>query len=333
MVRGAVAPLLINDASIDPRFREHPAFHQLGVRSYISVPLHRRDGSLFGVLCAFDALPAQLSPDQLILPGLLADLIAFELEAQDEQRRREAELQQAQRAATFREQFLAILGHELRNPLNTIALSAQALLQRGDLPPHHIRAVTRVVGSADRMTRMIGDITEIARARLGAGMRIAPRRMDLFELVNQVVEELKVAHADRSVSIQTTGDGRGVWDPDRMAQVLTNLVGNAIGHSPEDTLVEVALLDEGESVVAEIKNEGPPIPPERLDTIFEPFQRGAPSEDKNQAGEGLGLGLFIVKEIVLAHGGQIDVSSSAEHGTRFRVRLPRRVPAAGSMPE
>ncbi|WP_239014458.1 sensor histidine kinase [Archangium violaceum] len=235
-----------------------------------------------------------------------------------ERQRTEAELR---RAAEFRERFLGIVSHDLRNPLNAILLSATTLMCSEDLPARHLKAVRRVVTSTERMARMIGELLDFTRGRLGGGIPVSPQPMNLRHLVRHVMEELEAGHPGRELHLEAEGDFQGAWDPDRLAQVVGNLGKNALDYSPEETPVRFTLRDEGESVVLEVNNGGTPIPAEQLATIFEPFRRLTRASP--HPASGLGLGLYIIESIVRGHGGTISVRSSAEEGTTFTVRLPR----------
>jgi PAS domain S-box-containing protein len=243
--------------------------------------------------------------------GAVSGAIAILVDITDRKRAEE----EVARTARFREHLLGIVSHDLRNPLTAIVTSAQLLLRYGELPERQARVVARVSSSADRMARMIDDLLDFARTRLGGEFPIHPRRIDLRQICEQTVEELEFAYT-RQVKIEAQGDLWGDWDPDRMAQVISNLVGNALQHSDGD--VAVTLRGEGDFVVLETKNDGPPIPPEVLPHVFEPGRRG-----DARAG-GLGLGLFIVQQIVLAHGGSIEVHSMEGGGTTFTLALPRK---------
>ncbi len=225
------------------------------------------------------------------------------------------------RAAEFRERFLGIVSHDLRNPLNAILLSANALMRSEDLAPRHLKPVRRIITSAERMARMIGELLDFTRGRLGGGIPVSPQHLNLWHLVRHVMEELEAGHPGRELRLEGTGRFEGEWDPDRLSQVMGNLVKNALDYSPEGTPVRLRLHDEGESVVLEVNNAGPPIPAELLPTIFEPFRRLA--RDSPHPASGLGLGLYIVEQIVRGHGGTISVRSTEEEGTTFTVRLPR----------
>jgi signal transduction histidine kinase len=230
---------------------------------------------------------------------------------------------EAAEAGRFREQFVGIVGHDLRNPVSAIVAAAQLLLRHGGLSERQARTVLRILSSAERMTRMIADLLDFTRSRLGGGFPIHTRRMNLRELCEAVIEELELAYPERSIEFEARGDAWGNWDADRMAQVLSNIIGNALQHSPENSTVRVDLRDDGERIVLEASNAGPPIPPDVLPHLFEPGRRGPPGRGRNES-SGLGLGLYIVRQIVLAHGGDITVRSSAAEGTTLTVALPRR---------
>ncbi|MFP2960687.1 ATP-binding protein [Myxococcus sp. 1LA] len=227
----------------------------------------------------------------------------------------------ARQTAVFREQFLGILGHDLRNPLQAISGNAALLLRYGGLAEPQRKAVNRISISADRMARMINDLLDFTRTRLGGGYALARARMNLHDVLRQVVEELEVAHPMRRFELVLSGNGWGDWDADRIAQAASNLVGNAVQYSPEDTSVSVSVRDEDGGVRMEVHNWGLPIPGERLPHIFDPFVRA--QDMRSAQRNGLGLGLYITHEIVRAHGGQLQVTSTADEGTRFGLYLPR----------
>ncbi len=229
---------------------------------------------------------------------------------------RKRTLERMQEEARFRERFIGILGHDLRNPLNAISLSSRALRRRGLSPPQQ-QLAQRIEASAARMGNMISDILDLTRARLSGGIPLHLGRASLPSVCRQVVEELSVAHPDRSIVFETQGEGEGVWDAERLAQVVSNLVGNALEHGAPEGPILVRCVGEPERQLLEISNPGAPIPGHLLGTLFDPFRQGLPGR-----GNGLGLGLFIVRELVEAHGGHVDVRSTQE-GTTFVVVLPR----------
>jgi signal transduction histidine kinase len=231
--------------------------------------------------------------------------------AEDELRRR----------AEFEQQLVGIVSHDLRNPLNAIQLATVTLLRRHGMDERQRTIISRVQSSADRAIRMIRDLLDFTQARLGGGIPIDRKALDLRGLTVQVVDEVRLAYPDRSLEVVCGEEALGEWDPDRVAQVLTNLMSNALHYSPPGTPVRVTLRGEAEAVVLEVNNQGEPIPASVLPRLFEPLERGT---RKDQASRSIGLGLFIVKSIVLAHGGTVEVRSTAAEGTTFAVRLPRR---------
>lgn len=240
-------------------------------------------------------------------------------------KRAQATLEQA---VTFREQLLAVLGHDLRNPLNSITASAFQLSRAEELEDKERGAVERIRRSAGRMARMIDDILDFARSRLGGGLPVARQPMDLAEVARATLEELQVTYPDRQLLMDARGDTHGQWDPDRVTQVLGNLVVNALQHGRPGTPVRVTTRGEGPDVMLEVHNEGGPIPAELQPRLFEAFH-GSPRTAGNKS---LGLGLFIVQQIAQAHGGDVWVRSSAAEGTTFTVRWPRQEAAAGVPP-
>ena len=227
--------------------------------------------------------------------------------------------------ALFEQQLIGIVSHDLRNPLNVVALASKVLSMQDDLSGPASKAVLRIQTAADRATRLVRDLLDFTQARLG-NIRIQVAPADLHLLTRSVVDEVQVAAGDRVLTVTHEGDGCGVWDADRLGQVVQNLVTNALKYSPEDSPVQVATAGQGDAVRLSIHNGGAPISPVLLARLFEPLQRGEHTADRDS--RSIGLGLFIVKRLVDAHGGTIDVESSEATGTTFTVRLPRRAPRA-----
>ncbi len=225
----------------------------------------------------------------------------------------------ARQAAEFGERLIGIVSHDLRNPLNAIHLSVTQLLHSEALPERERRAAARIAKSGERMKRMIAELLDFTRERLGGGIPIHRVPGDLRHAVRQAVEELEAAWPERAVRLRVEpGRYEGSWDVERLVQVVSNLGGNALQYSPPDTPVSFHLREEEEEVVLEVHNTGEPIPPEALPSLFDPFRRIA------SQGGGLGLGLYIVEQVVKGHGGRIEVTSNAQEGTTLRVWLPRR---------
>lgn len=201
-------------------------------------------------------------------------------------------------------------------------MSSRYLMQSGELDSKGARTAAMIHNSSRQMERLIRDLLDFIRTGLGQDMPIAREETDLLELASQAVEQAKAMQTGREVVLEARGELRGLWDPARIGQVLSNLIGNALKHGDGRMPVLVELSGSDQEVGASVRNDGAPIPKETLARIFEPMWRG-PETRARRSDAGLGLGLYIAREIVQAHGGSIDVTSSAEAGTRFSVRLPR----------
>lgn len=245
---------------------------------------------------------------------------------QDEiERRRDAENSMREGAArlSFEEQLIGIVSHDLRNPLNTISLSAAAMARRETLGAQDALLLQRIQNASRRAVRLVRDLLDLTQARLGGSIPIQPRPVDFHDLVKNVVAELDAQHPGRIVSSLAAEDPLGEWDPDRMAQVVENLVVNALKYGIEGGTVTITTTSDDSSLVLSVHNRGLPIPAGKTDIIFEPLQR-ATDEYPLASGRSIGMGLFIVKHIVNAHGGSVHVESTEEGGTTFAVALPRR---------
>lgn len=223
------------------------------------------------------------------------------------------------REAELREYLLGIVSHDLRNPLAAITMAVKLMLRHGGLAPDDQKRVGRIAGSADRMARMISELLDLTRSRVGGGLEITRDRSDFFLLCRQAVDEAELAHPELQVDFVMEGDGVGAWDASRLGQVLGNLLGNAIQYGAPGAPVSLRAVGAGD-VTLEVHNEGAPIPAELQAHLFEPFHRGPVGQRSRQ---GLGLGLYIASEIVKAHGGALVVRSTEAEGTTFRLTLPR----------
>ncbi|MFP2908623.1 PAS domain-containing protein [Pyxidicoccus sp. 3LFB2] len=235
-------------------------------------------------------------------------------------RQRRALEQETRRRAGFEQQLIGIVSHDLRNPISAITLSAGTLLRRPDLDERQRQPLNRILASAERANRLIRDLLDFTQARLGGGLPTRPQPMDFHAFTRQVLDEIQVSHPERELQVEQHGDGQGAWDADRLAQLVGNLLGNALSYSPPGSPVRVATRGEAADLVLEVHNTGAPIPPEVLPRLFQPMQRGAAGGTSNRS---VGLGLYIVDQIVRAHRGAISVTSLPEQGTTFTVRLPR----------
>ncbi len=257
--------------------------------------------------------------------GYVALLQDITVERKLEQER-ELHARRLQEQSEFEQQLIGIVSHDLRNPLGAILLGAERLKRKEALAPGAARTVDRILESAARATRLVRELLDFTRARLGGGIRIERAPMDLQVLGKNVVEEVEEANPGARVELTTRGDGRGAWDSDRLSQVLQNLVMNAVKYGQPGAPIQVVIEGDGDAVTMRVHNAGAPIPHERLHDLFQPLQRGTDAVDITS--RSVGLGLFIVKAIVDAHQGRIDVRSSPAEGTTFTVSLPRQAPAS-----
>ncbi len=249
--------------------------------------------------------------------GAIVGLIGAAIDITDEKQAR-LELQQA---VSFREQMLGILGHDLRNPLSTITMAAAVLRRARDLPETSRSQALRIDRAARRMAEMIATLLDFAQARFRGALPVSPVTANLAEIARETVEELRVSWPGRQIGIELRGDPMGQWDPARIAQVISNLVANALNHGADGAPVRVLIDGDGAEARLTVHNVGPVIPSTVIATLFEPFRRG-PEEHRAR---GVGLGLYIVRQIVQAHDGNIEVLSTPSDGTRFTVHLPRTV--------
>lgn len=233
----------------------------------------------------------------------------------------ERALDEQKRTEELREQLIGVVGHDLRTPLSSITMGAALMLKRGSLQEADVKVMARIARSADRMAKIISQLLDFTRARLGGGMKIEPRSVDLADVCADVIAEMEAVHPECTLSFDAEGDAGGLWDRSRLAQVVSNLVGNAVEHGKPAGAIHLGLTGDGESVTLTVHNEGPPIPAEFLPAMFDPFRR---HQRANRSPEGLGLGLYICRQLVLAHGGDISVHSTEAAGTTFTVRLPRQ---------
>jgi len=319
-IRGSHASVVIDKASEDPRYHDHHTPRMYQFESYISVPVFRTDGRFFGTICALDPNPAQLrsSTIQSTMESF-ARVLSLQIEAEEALQNTQAQLQEERGTAELREQFIAVLGHDLRNPLFAINFGAERLLRK------HPNAATdplvrHILASGRRASQLVEDVLDFARGRMGSGIPLHLNDcLDLQDAFRHVVFEVQSVNPQRLIKADI-GDLRGVYgDRDRLAQLLSNLVANAIHHGSHDGPVEVMARVEQGHFTLTVKNPGQ-IDELALPRLFQPYSR--PVRDTPQAG--LGLGLYIVKQIADAHGGQLEVSSCAENGTRFTFTLKTR---------
>lgn len=291
----------------------------LGMISKIHAELRLESGfNLDQVVAEYRALRAsvlRLWPD----PGADAPGICRFNEAIDEALA-EAVTRYTETTSRYRDQSIGILSHDLRNPLQSIILGSRLLKESSFQEEPVMRIAERISRSAGRMDRMICDLLDLTRTRFGQGIPVVPVSMDLVPICTQVIDELELSGRAGSIRFCPQGDLQVEWDGDRIAQLISNLVRNAIQHGAEGGVVELRALDRAWEVWIEVHNEGPAIPETHVKTIFDPMIRHV----ADRPSSGLGLGLFIASQVALAHGGSLSVSSTSDDGTTFSARLPRR---------
>jgi signal transduction histidine kinase len=317
-IRDSGQAVVIDHVADDPAFCGHPTPAMYGFQSYISVPIRRADGSFFGTLCAIDPKPAKLNtPETVGMFRLFADLIGFHLDAVDQLASSEAALLDERQTAELREQFIAVLGHDLRNPLASIQAGAR-LLRKTPLDTRATATVTLIENSVRRMAGLIDNVLDFARGRLGGGLTLN-RTLEppLGPVLEQVVEELRTTWPDRMIDAEIHLVEPISCDRDRIGQLLSNLLANAITHGAADGPVSVRASSQDCVFRLSVSNPGVPIPPSTIERLFQPFFRASARAPH----QGLGLGLYIASEIARAHGGKLAVTSTSQE-TCFTLTMP-----------
>ena len=317
-IRCSGQPVIIDHVAEDPLFRTHRTPALYGFQSYISMPIMLPDGTFFGTLCAIDPRPARLNRPEIIgMFKLFADLVAFHLEAQRRLAESEAVLFDTRASSELREQFIAVLGHDLRNPLASIGAGTR-MLRRTPLDEEAQSILTLINNSVDRMAGLIDNVLDFARGRLGGGLTL---RRDAAEplkpILEQVIDELRAAKPERIIEASFDIADPVHCDRVRIGQLLSNLVANALTYGIADQPIRVRALADGETFELSVTNMGDPIPPATMEQLFQPFFRASTRRSQ----QGLGLGLYIASEIALAHKGTLTVASTARE-TCFTFRMP-----------
>jgi signal transduction histidine kinase len=316
-IRQCGEAVVIDHVARNEKYRDHRTPAKYGFQSYISMPIFLRDGSFFGTLCAIDPRPARLENPEIVgMFRMFADLIAFHLEANQRLMVSEASLLDERHAAELRDQFIAVLGHDLRNPLASISAGVR-LLGKEPQSEKALSIVKLMQASVDRMAHLINDVLDFARGRLGGGFVVNVGEENLQSALAHVAAELSAGHPEREIDMEIAVSRPVRGDRARLAQLFSNLLGNALAHGAKDAPVRVRAATQGGFFELSVSNSGAEIPPAILAKLFQPFVRGAGGR------EGLGLGLYIASEIARAHGGTLSASSTPEE-TRFvfRMKLP-----------
>lgn len=315
-IRQSGSAVVIDHVAQDETFRHHPAPALYGFQSYISVPIVRKDGRFWGTLCAIDPKPAHLqSPEVRSTFDLFAELIASHLDSNERLLEAESTLRDERQQSTLREQFIAVLGHDLRSPLQTLATGLQ-VLERA--PERSVATLALLKRSTRRMGELVDNILDFARTRLGGGLAVTLRFEEgLSQVLQQVVDELRSVHPTRRIDYADEM-AMPLWcEAPRLAQLASNLLSNALKYGSDAQPVRVRAVTDDGGFELTVTNSGADIPEVEQQRLFEPYVRGTGRSD----GEGLGLGLYIVAEIARAHGGAVSVDS-ADGLTTFTFRMP-----------
>ena len=282
------------------------------------MPIFLADGGYFGNVAAFDPLPVDVKqPKILSMMKLFGELITLQLDAAARAAATKAQLLDEQSTAELREQFIAVLGHDLRNPLSSVTTGA-AMLLRGTLNDKQRHVVERIQASGRRMAELISNLLDLARSRTGRSLGLTLAEVsDLGGSLRHVVDELASVHSGRQIRLTMEMSAKVRCDSARVCQLLSNLLANAIEHGAPSRPIDVHAAQTAAGLKISVRNDGPPIAEEMLPLLFRPYSRGS-----GAASKGLGLGLYIASEIAKAHGGKLEVESSAARGTRFTVTLP-----------
>jgi len=304
--------VIIDNVAEDPAYANHHTPAVYGLQSYISMPITLADGSFFGTLCAIDTVPRTLNtPETVGMFQLFANLIAFHLDAQQR-------VDQERQASELREQFIAVLGHDLRNPLASLDAGTRMLLRSVE-DDKGKSVLTLMRSSISRMSGLIDNVLDFARGRLGGGIAVEQAsRVPLKPVMEQVIAELKMANPGRRIDAELT-EALVRCDEGRIGQLLSNLLANALTHGDPEAPIRVRSTIAGDRFELSVANAGEPIPQAVVKDLFKPFVRASAKANL----QGLGLGLYIASEIAKAHKGQLTVTSVPDE-TRFTFRMPQQ---------
>lgn len=317
-IRQSSTSVVFARASTHPLYSKHHTPRIYGLESYASVPIHRPNGSFFGTLCAIDSSPGNFDEAHVRRSmELLAELVGNYLDKEDRLQEAETALSGAQRDSDLRDQFIAVLGHDLRSPLQAISVAADALEDEATSARQQ-QMLAHIASGVTRMDGLINDVLDFARGRLGGGIPISLRESDTLQAdLERVAAEVAIATGREDIDVQMRIEGSVVCDPGRLSQMLANLLTNAVQHGERSLPVTLRVHAASNRLTLDVHNAGC-IAPDRLSTIFNPFSR----EKGELPRPGLGLGIYIASEIAKSHGGILDVVSSESAGTVFTFRMP-----------
>lgn len=318
-VRLSDAEIIIGDVKNDAVYCTHHTPAQYGFQSYISIPIHNKDGAFFGTLCAIDPAPRDLSdPHVLAMFRLFAKMVGDSLETDAKLRDSENAVHQERQLADIQQEFIAILAHDLRNPISALNAGLR-LIKRSGLNDDASKIVTLMNASLGRMANLIENLLDRARQRQGGAIVIDRNTFEpLAPVILQIVSEITAIAPDHQIECDIDLPQNVNCDRDRIAQMLSNLLGNAVTHGAVGRPIRIVARTIDDQFHLSVSNEGDMVPVEKLPSLFLPYHRAASDDNR----EGLGLGLYIASEIAKAHGGTLSVSSDQTR-TEFTFRMPQ----------
>jgi signal transduction histidine kinase len=317
-IRQSREAVVIDHVAQDEVFCGHRTPALYGIQSYISVPIILADATFFGTLCAIDPRPARLKDPQTVdMFKLFAELIAVQIDTAAKLESSQAKLSGERHTSELREQFIAVLGHDLRNPLASIAAGIR-LLTGAKSKEDTLAIIGLMRNSIDRMSRLIDDVMDFARGRMGGGLALQRAKDEPVEpVLEQVLAELRSSNMACRIEASFELEEAIDCDSQRIGQLFSNLLGNAIAHGSAERPIGVRAQARHGLFELSVTNAGKQIPPAAMANLFHPFQRGSAGPSI----QGLGLGLYIASEIARAHGGTLEATSSPDE-TRFTFRMP-----------
>lgn len=316
-VRDSGQRVLFNDVATDDTYQNHPIALNFGIVSYASIPIYRSDGSFFGTLCAIDTEIRDVkNPRVVAMLEMFASVISQTLETEEQLAAQQMLLDKERELALIQEEFVAVLGHDLRNPVAAFGAGLRQLERHPE--PGRIETVLPLMRSSmRRMNELIDNIMMHAKSRLGGGIRVtATADAPIVQSINDVVEEIRMAAPQHEIDLDLRISGPVHCDASRVAQAVSNLLSNATNHGQPGSMIKVMGRDTDGELTISVSNRGEPIPEALRRDLFRPYRRG-----KEAKSEGLGLGLFIASSIARAHNGCIDVECR-DGTTAFVLKLP-----------
>lgn len=320
-VRETSEKVMFNNTATDDVYRNHPIAAKFGIVSYASIPIHRSDGSFFGTLCAIDTEPRDIKhPRAVAMLEMFADIIGRSLETEERLEAQDQLLSHERELSRIQEEFVAVLGHDLRNPVAALDAGFRQLVKEPMSEKAQV-VLPMMQSSVRRMNDLIENLMLHAKARLGGGIRISAQvDSPLAAAITQVVEEIRAVSAVHDITLDLSFDRPVTCDAPRLAQAVSNLLSNATRYATPATEIRVIGKMDAENIEITVENSGAAVPDDLRQDLFRPFRRGAHAD-----GEGLGLGLYIASSIVAAHDGRIDVS--CDNGiTAFSLKIPLASP-------